>query len=233
VGDHTIAYLNAVGEGGMVYAFEPSPVAMQCLLHNCASAGDRLYPLQLALGNEFKVFPLSGNNYNYAGSYLGNHMPVANVQMVTLDSLAEKIGAIPDFIKIDIEGCELKFLRGAAKTIDKCKPVLVMEINHVALERQGDKPEEIYEWLRVHGYKTKIIQENCDIDSLMYDILCIPSGVPSGGSLSFSSAPPRDPQRRKRKKKRKYSPEALESLRRNAAKARAAQYAKRNAKVSS
>jgi FkbM family methyltransferase len=49
-----------------------------------------------------------------------------NVQMVTIDSLDIK----PSVIKLHIEGSELSALQGAKKTIEKCRPILMVLADH-------------------------------------------------------------------------------------------------------
>jgi hypothetical protein len=38
-----------------------------------------------------------------------------------------------DFLKIDVEGFELEVLRGAKRTIERCKPLIYCEVNHWCL----------------------------------------------------------------------------------------------------
>ncbi len=58
------------------------------------------------------------------------------VELDTLDSILPK-DTIPTFIKMDIEGAELKAIDGARKQIEKNKPKLAISIYH--------KPEDIWE----------------------------------------------------------------------------------------
>lgn len=177
VGDHTIAYLKKVGKTGVVHAIEPNPLAMKCLKHNLSldrngdysGHGYDLCTYELALGDKFQNdLPLSGNNNNFGGSYLGEHMPIAKVRMLPLDEL----NLSPDFIKFDIEGCEVKALKGAEKTITIHHPILVLEVNYEALRRQNNRVGEIFAILENWDYDWKILQENCCLTSPMYDILC-------------------------------------------------------------
>lgn len=48
------------------------------------------------------------------------------VPMITVDSL----GLDVPLVKIDVEGLEASVLRGAATTISRCRPIIVMEIMH-------------------------------------------------------------------------------------------------------
>lgn len=198
VGDHTIAYLRKVGPTGTVHAFEPNPLAMKCLKHNLSNCenGGHSYSLctyEVALGDKsVNDLPLSGNNFNYGGAYLGEHMPVAKVSMMRLDDL----NLNPDFIKLDIEGCEVKALIGMQETLRRCNPVMVIEVNEVALGRQGHTVGQLFAQLESHGYKWTIMQENCCATSPMYDIICrsvtkSPEVENGAGALSrCASAPP-------------------------------------------
>jgi hypothetical protein len=51
---------------------------------------------------------------------------VIDVTVRTLDSVLPADETI-DFIKIDVEDAEVALLRGAAKTLARCRPVLVIE----------------------------------------------------------------------------------------------------------
>lgn len=170
IGDHTIAYVKAVGVTGLVHAFEPNPISWQCLTHNVSEAVFH----QVALGDKDGEVPLSGNNGHPGGGYIGEHMKVADVKMKRLDDFYIK----PDFIKIDVEGYELQVLHGAEQTIQAYHPRMVIEINLTALLRQGTARGQIFDWLNNHGYQIFIIQENCNWDDPLYDILCLPVKAP-------------------------------------------------------
>jgi FkbM family methyltransferase len=170
IGDHTVAYARKAKK---VIAFEPNPIAFECLKHNTRELGNvDIY--RRGLGDKSDLVTLSGNNGNWGGAYVGEHMPVGEVVIHTLDSCA----LAPNLIKIDVEGYEMKVLSGAQKTILKHHPILVIEINREALRRQGEDPKNIFQWLRNYRYKFDVMQENCSTDSPLYDILCLPVPVP-------------------------------------------------------
>ncbi|MCL2284591.1 MAG: FkbM family methyltransferase [Fibromonadales bacterium] len=57
------------------------------------------------------------------------------LETTTIDNVAEELKLAPTFIKMDIEGAELKALEGAEKTIRYCCPRLAISVYH--------KPEDI------------------------------------------------------------------------------------------
>jgi FkbM family methyltransferase len=150
-----------------VLAFEPNPLARECLLHNTRNLPNvTVYPY--ALGDTAGTVPLSSNNANMGGAYVGEHMKLGDVPVRCLDQWE----FAPDFIKLDVEGYEFKALMGAQKTIEKHHPLMVIEINREALRRQNACPEDIYGFLKNMGYRFAVMQENCSFDSPLYDILC-------------------------------------------------------------
>ncbi len=147
IGGHTMAYAEKVGVNGKAVAFEPNPYAIACLLRNIQQF-QNVDSYQTALGDEATVVPLSLKEGWYDSSYVGQSQRVIDVVMGCLDVY----DLSPNFIKIDVEGCELKALKGAAKTIDKHRPIMVIEVNHPALKRQGNFATEIFDWLLEHSY---------------------------------------------------------------------------------
>lgn len=52
-----------------------------------------------------------------------------------------------DFIKIDVEGAELQVLRGAVRTIARCRPTIVFEHGVGAADHYGTRPENVFDLL--------------------------------------------------------------------------------------
>jgi FkbM family methyltransferase len=74
---------------------------------------------------------------------------VNEVKFNTIDNL----GIEPFFIKIDVEGAELEVLKGSRSVINKCNPVILVEIQN------GNSYESIKELLSDHGYINISLEE--------------------------------------------------------------------------
>ena len=164
IGDHTIAYCNAVGPTGEVYAFEPNTKAYECLEYNCKTA--KTY--NLGLSNKAETVYYSEDKNAGAGRILRDVTTSTQIKTITLDSL--KLKAL-DFLKIDVEGYEVGVLEGAALTITKYRPKMWIEINAGALAQQGKTATDIESFLSNLNYTYTAYPEVGD----QYDLLCIPT----------------------------------------------------------
>jgi FkbM family methyltransferase len=73
----------------------------------------------------------------------------------------------PDGIKIDIEGSELKMLRGGEETIEKHHPELYIETHPEKMTRYGHSPSEIYAFLEKHDYvREEVVPRGGDAELL-------------------------------------------------------------------
>jgi FkbM family methyltransferase len=182
IGDHTIAYSKAVGSKGVVHAFEPNPFAYKCLQHNMKTCGNVILH-NVGLSDSMAYVSLNCDDGNYGSAYIGHGKRIADIMVDALDT---NIPWKVNFIKIDVEGYELKVLRGAGNLINRCAPRMVIEINPVALARQGITPEDIFGWLKEHHYDHSIIIDYRP-DHNWYDIFCIPERQPSGTTQDVNS----------------------------------------------
>ena len=129
---------------GRVIAFEPDPLHYECLVQNVP---EEVETHQLAVGNDKKMISLSEDNFTQAKRVLGE----GNIPMVTLDSL-NFIDV--DLIKIDVEGYEMEVLKGADKTLENVK-YLMIELNNNS-KKYGSSYLEIEKYLRKKGFRVMI-----------------------------------------------------------------------------
>lgn len=167
IGDTALTLSKAVGEAGMVIAIEPNPEAYECLKFNRDLLMPNVQVVFGAVGDKqgtvrFHASPNAGASHVTDGG---------DIPLNTLDNLLFDIGQV-DFIKIDVEGYEPNVLRGAAKTLSKYKPDLLLEVNRGALERAGFHPEDIYYELGRYGYKWQITDERLNRAAPQYDLYC-------------------------------------------------------------
>lgn len=177
IGDTAKPFLDRVGPTGFVYVMEPNREAYECLAHNLARfAGDNVKIQQAAVGDAHGTMRIA-TGPNAGGAYL-NDSEGETVCVVPIDAMAlERL----DFLKADVEGFELRALKGAVQTISRFHPKMLIEINHGALERQGTSAEEIYAWLAEHGYQWREVVPSPDgpQNTPQTDILCEWVGPPS------------------------------------------------------
>jgi len=129
VGDTALWFCKAVGPQGKVYAFEPEPRNFEKLKANIErNKITNVIPLQLALSEnegEMQVASAGGS------SIMTQARTGTSVKVTTIDKFvgANKLPRV-DFIKMDVEGHELKVLEGAHETIQAFKPSLALSAYH-------------------------------------------------------------------------------------------------------
>ena len=145
-----------------IYTFEAIEANYNILQETMKLNGiDNCVAEKLALGDEEGevTFDICGSQSNMQTlNYLNNVDGTETAQITTLDKYMESRDMEIGLIKVDIEGAEQSFLRGAKETITKHKPVLLMSIYHNADDFFGIKPM-IESWDL--GYKFKI-HKPCD-----------------------------------------------------------------------
>ena len=143
-----------------VITFEPSWRNFICLTYNSEEAN--IYKFCSALGNENTPIDIEemvdANNEINVGN-IKTIVGKGKIPQMTIDSL----GVVPDLIHLDIEGFEPFALMGAKQTINRCKPIIAIEINK-SIENYGWNYEKIEKLLDSFGYK-KFLQIN-SLDSV-------------------------------------------------------------------
>lgn len=140
----------AASEGATVTAFEPDAVSFDYLRRNVATNGydDRVRCVNAAAGGTGGEATLHVRSTGRASNSLigqaNRHDAEATVDTVTLDGYGpERV----DIVKIDAEGAEPAIIRGAALTIRRDRPVIVMEWSPKLWdERPGPTLSRLAEW---------------------------------------------------------------------------------------
>lgn len=167
IGDHTVTYSKWVGSDGWVMAFEPNPIAYECLLHNTERL-DNVVPITAGLSDKTSTVSVA-SDANVGASYLVEDGTEINTSPLDFYEF-KKVS----FIKIDVEGYEARVLKGARVTIAKYRPVMLIEVNCSALHRAGSSVTELFNLLHEMDYMLVASDPRIDWSAPQYDILCRP-----------------------------------------------------------
>lgn len=130
-----------------VYTFEPHPDNFHCLAHNVPESN--VIKMQAALGERHAMIHLELSEHeetNYGAFYMrdGGSIPVLLVDDLDLDAC--------DLLVLDVEGAEAQALRGAAHTIRRFHPVLLLEEKGLS-SKFGEWTGTVEDWCSHQGYK--------------------------------------------------------------------------------
>jgi FkbM family methyltransferase len=133
----TVAFLEKyIGSHGHIYAFEPDACNARYLLENIAR-NKFTNVTHIPMGvydSDCRGTLTAAEDGGSALFVVKNGNPVKNsqiIEMVTVDHFTAEYGLESvDFIKADLEGCELEMLRGSIRTLEIHKPRLAISIYH-------------------------------------------------------------------------------------------------------
>jgi FkbM family methyltransferase len=159
-GMYTVFAAKRVGAEGTVWSFEPSTRELERLRFNLDLNGltSRVFPVALAdvTGQaQFMVagYEHEGHNTLGAFAYEGVTGATETVELRKLDDLVAE-SPLPqiDVLKMDVEGAELRVLRGAVSVLKNHRPIILFEVSESSLRNQGTNGSELVEFVRQQGY---------------------------------------------------------------------------------
>lgn len=141
-----------------VYTFEPSGDNFAKLMQNAPAPN--IVKIQAALGDTARLVGISTqrrdgkpNNHEGIVHVSGN----GSIPMLRLDDFRLPV---VDLLYLDLEGYELFALWGAVETINRCRPVLAIEINK-GIEFCGYTRDDVRQWITDRGYR-HVVRVNAD-----------------------------------------------------------------------
>lgn len=163
VGEYAVPL--AVDTDRSVVAFEPNPVSAERLARNARRNGveGRVSLRRTGVGAETATREFYRSTFSKCSSLDRNAATrwgarVAAVESVPVrridDVVREAPLPSPDGIKVDVEGHELAVLRGATRTIEASRPLLVVEVHGVGDRDAGD-PETLHHWFETREYDVR------------------------------------------------------------------------------
>jgi FkbM family methyltransferase len=155
VGVYTLFLASRVGTLGRVLAFEPADKAFAYLTVNVKMNALKQVTLRKAALADFcgtADFNQGEDEANALSSLRESPLGKRPVEVVTLDSaIGDDSYAV---CKIDVEGAEFAALKGAARSLGRVNPpVLLLELTNRTLIRSGSSVEELRSWLKERGYE--------------------------------------------------------------------------------
>jgi FkbM family methyltransferase len=150
-----------IGRQGVGFSFEPNPVIFAKLArHFEANKVTNLEAVPFALADRESVARLtipdrnSGCGSLAEGSESGEAARVFEVKTVPGHRYLERLDSSrPTVVKIDVEGYEVKVLRGIEEILDWPDVAFIIEINEPMLEKAGDSSGTIFDLFADRGYR--------------------------------------------------------------------------------
>jgi FkbM family methyltransferase len=183
-GYFTLCLSAAVGHSGKVLAFEASPVIFKELLENIdLNRLANVEPRDNAVSDRTESidFYLAPTWKSEISSMRSGEGAKTAIDAVALDAFLPQTSRV-SFVKIDVEGAEMKVLEGMRGLIERDKPVMVIEISDPWLKELGSSSAAVFDFLHERGYRVfDIAAENGEEvvvpPAKQIDALCLPAGA--------------------------------------------------------
>lgn len=165
VGDYSLLAARIVGDAGRVICFEPAPANYRWIEKSIDLNGYRNIRLSTVALSDAE-----GEASLYLGAQCGFHTllkdqaerqaGVIQVKTQTLDSVLDEMGcATVDMMKVDVEGAELRVLKGARDTLQRNPNVILFLELHPGM---GLDSREVCDFLRAQGFT--LFEEGFPVD---------------------------------------------------------------------
>ena len=204
IGAHTFEIAKILKHGkGKLYSFEPTDYAFKKLKNNYdlnkfnnivlekVALSDTTDRVEISCINSKETLPFKAS-WDIKGGSKNTDAFQVNFEKLD-DYVCRNEIDIINFLKIDVDGYELKVIKGGFDTIRMFKPIILIEVG-ITLERVGDKIEDLIMMLEDLGYsfysiKTGNKTGKAELIAIVTvnrteDFLCLPS-VSSPRKLFF------------------------------------------------
>jgi FkbM family methyltransferase len=184
IGNHALFALKFLGVEKAIL-FEPNPKAIEILLSNLALNG---------VTSRCDLQHLGVGLSDHAQSGLGIEAPARNLGGGQMVEGTGELRVIPgdqaladthvDFIKIDVEGMEMKALGGLSQTIARCRPRIFIELD------RGNK-DAFLEWIKANHYEIRARFRRYRVNE---NFLLVPRALPETSAETSAASVEDQPQ---------------------------------------
>jgi FkbM family methyltransferase len=201
-GYYTVLLSRLVGLTGRIWAFEPSTRFRGRLLDHVKRNGcQNVVVLDFGLSNRNETLQLFESGDSATLHWCDDRARPEDqetVHLMPLDQYAKEADLTRlDFIKVDIDGHEPRFLEGADSTIRAFQPIMLLEFAQLYLPKVDSDAEKLARQIKALGYTlhsertglpfpthTDFLIEamNCAYSA---NILCVPNGRSEDFGLSY------------------------------------------------
>lgn len=157
------ALLASVAGIKKIVLVDPNPEALACAAKNMIlnSMSDACHFVNAFVsanpGEKVKFYSIG---YGAAGSMYASHAQTAStldsyymVNTTTVDELSKKLGMVPDFVKIDVEGAESLVLQGASELSRKSQIRFLVEMHATREVSMEENATTVINWCKEVGYQ--------------------------------------------------------------------------------
>jgi len=159
IGLVTMPMSSVISKNGRVIAFEPATMNLKylhehvqnnhldnveihdCLLGDIIKNNVKFYEQKSATGMNSLVVKKNHSSYTQT-----------HKKQMTLDAIFAENGLMPQVIKIDVEGAEIKVLKGSINTIKKYQPLIFLSVHPVEIELLNQSIDELKTLIDSIGY---------------------------------------------------------------------------------
>ena len=158
IGAHALPIADIVGASGHVFCFEAAPYALSKLRMNIElnpKLAEVITVVDKLVTNNYDNVPVMNLRSAWKRDGSNELAEPVLVRSTSIDKFLTEIGAERlDLLKIDVDGYDFKVLSGAEGSIDKFRPVVLIELAEYCLNQQGDSVRDIFQFFDARGYQS-------------------------------------------------------------------------------